>query len=94
MHAMLKNITFFFGHHAQPKRASATVTFIQLCMRGRWSRECRHGSHAWSSIRSLLLRLLTGSDFAPARLPAPDPVLHVSAPERRGAVTDARLGLA
>ena len=40
-----------------------------------------------------LLRLRTGSNFAPARLPAPDPVLHVSAPVRRGAVADARLGL-
>ena len=30
------------------------------------------------------------SDFAPARLPAPDPVLHVSALVRRGAVANAR----
>ena len=49
---------------------------------------------AWSSIHAWLLRLWTGSDFAPARLPAPDPVLHVSAPVRRGAVADGRLGLA
>ena len=49
---------------------------------------------AWSSIHAWLLRLRTGSDFALERLPAPDPVLHVSAPERRGAVADARLGLA
>ena len=49
---------------------------------------------AWSSIHAWLLRLRTGSDFAPARLPAPDPVLHVSAPVRRGAVAAARLGLA
>ena len=47
---------------------------------------------AWSSVHACLLRLRTASDFAPARLPAPDPVLHVSAPVRRGA--DARLGLA
>ena len=40
-----------------------------------------------------LLRLRTGSDFAPEHLPEPDPVLHVSAPVRRGAVADARLGL-
>ena len=33
-------------------------------------------------------------DFAPAHLPAADPVLHMSAPVRRGAVADARLGLA
>ena len=49
---------------------------------------------AWSSVHAWLLRLRTGSEFAPARLPAPDPVLHVSAPVRRGAVADARLGLA
>ena len=49
---------------------------------------------AWSSVRAWLLRLRTGSDFRPERLPAPDPVLHVSAPVRRGAVADARLGLA
>ena len=49
---------------------------------------------AWSSIHAWLLRLRTGSDFAPARLPVPDPVLHVSAPVRRGAVANARLGLA
>ena len=49
---------------------------------------------AWASIHAWLLRLRTGSDFAPARLPAPDPVLHVSAPVRRGAVAHARLGLA
>ena len=49
---------------------------------------------AWSSVHAWLLRLRTGSDFAPARLPAPDPVLHLSAPVRRGAVADARLGLA
>ena len=30
-----------------------------------------HGVLQW------LLRLRTGSDFAPERLPAPDPVLHV-----------------
>ena len=42
-----------------------------------------HACNTW------LLRLRTGSDFAPARLPAPDPALHVSAP-----VADARLGLA
>ena len=45
-------------------------------------------------VNAWLLRLRTGSDFAPARLPAPDPVLHVPAPVRRGAVADARLGLA
>ena len=44
--------------------------------------------HAW------LLRLRTGPDFAPERLPAPDRVLHMSAPVRRRAVADARLGLA
>ena len=49
---------------------------------------------AWSSILAWLLRLRTGSDVVPALLPAPDPVLLVSAPVRRGAVADARLGLA
>ena len=49
---------------------------------------------AWSSVHAWLLRLRTGSDFAPERLPAPDPVLHVSAPVPRGAVADARLSLA
>ena len=47
---------------------------------------------AWSSARAWLLRLRTISDFDPARLPAPDPVLHVSAPVRRGAVADAPPG--
>ena len=49
---------------------------------------------AWSSVHAWLLRLRTVFDFAPAHLPAPDPVLHLSALVRRGAVADARLGLA
>ena len=49
---------------------------------------------AWSSVRAWLLRLPTVFDFAPAHLPAPDSVLHMSAPVRRGAVADARQGLA
>ena len=49
---------------------------------------------AWSSMHAWLLRLRTGSDFAPERLPARDPVFHVSAFVRRGAVADARLVLA
>ena len=51
---------------------------------------------AWSSVHARLLCLRTGYAFCPERLPAPDPVLHVSAPRpvRRGAVADARLGLA
>ena len=49
---------------------------------------------AWSSVRAWLLRLRAVFDFAPAHLPAADPVLHMSAPVRRGAVADARLGLA
>ena len=49
---------------------------------------------AWSSVRVWLLRLRAVLDFAPAHLPAADPVLHRSAPVRRGAVADARLGLA
>ena len=49
---------------------------------------------AWSSVRAWLLRVRIVFDFAPAHLPAPDPVLHMSAPLRRCAVADARLGLA
>ena len=49
---------------------------------------------AWSSVRAWLLRLRTVFDFAPAHLPATDPVLHMSAAVRRGTVADARLGLA
>ena len=49
---------------------------------------------AWFSVHAWFLRLRTGFGFAQARLPAPDPVLHVSAPVRRGAVADARVGLA
>ena len=46
---------------------------------------------ACSSVRSWLLCLRSGSLSAPAQLPAPIPVLHMSA---RGAVANARLGLA
>ena len=49
---------------------------------------------AWSSVHVWLLRQRTGSDFGPVRLPAPDPVLHMSAPVHRGAVADARQGQA
>ena len=49
---------------------------------------------AWSSVRAWLHRLRAVFDFAPAHLPAAAPVLHMSAPVRRGAVADARLGLA
>ena len=48
----------------------------------------------WASVHSWLLRLRFGSVSAPALLPAPVPVLRMSAPVRRGAVADARLGLA
>ena len=55
---------------------------------------CAPASHrprpCWHSLRLLArsfvgawcpwLRLRTGSNYAPARLPAPDPVLHLSAP--------------
>ena len=41
--------------------------------------------------RWLAYSIRTESDFAPVRLPAPDPVLHVSALVRRDAVADARL---
>ena len=49
---------------------------------------------SWSSVHAWLLCLRTGSDFAPERLPEPDPVLHMSAPVRRGAVADGSQGLA
>ena len=48
---------------------------------------------AWSSARLWLLRLRFGSVSDPVLLPAPAHVLHMSAPVRRGAVADARLGL-
>ena len=48
----------------------------------------------WSSVHSWLLCLRSGPLSAPALLPAPTPVLHMSAPVRRGAVAAARLGLA
>ena len=63
-------------------------------------------SPSWSPqlqcIQSLLLSLSLKLQHAvvPASrsydhyLPAPDPVLHLSAPVRRGTVADARLGLA
>ena len=47
---------------------------------------------AWPSIHAWLLRLRTGSDFAPTRLPGP--VFHVPALVRWGAVADGLLGLA
>ena len=49
---------------------------------------------AWSSVHAWLLRPRTGSDLARERLPAPDPVLHMSAPVHRGTVADARMGQA
>ena len=49
---------------------------------------------AWSSIHSWLLRLRFGSVYALALLPAPAPVLHMSAPVRRGAVADGHVGQA
>ena len=49
---------------------------------------------AWSSVHSWLLCLQSGPLPAPALLPAPTPILHMSAPVRRGAVADAHLGLA
>ena len=48
---------------------------------------------AWSSAHSWLPCLRSGSLSAPALLPAPTHVSHMSAPLRRGAVADARLGL-
>ena len=48
---------------------------------------------AWLSVHSWLLRLRFGSVPAPALLPAPAPVLHMSGPVRRGTVANARLGL-
>ena len=50
--------------------------------------ELRAGSRSW------LLCLGSGSLYAPALLAAPTPVLHMSAPVRKVAVADARLGLA
>ena len=39
---------------------------------------------AWCSVHAWLLRLRTGSDLSPERLPAPAPLLHVSASVRMG----------
>ena len=47
-----------------------------------------------SSVHSWLLCLRLSSLSAPTLLPAPAPVLHMSAPVRRGAMADARLDLA
>ena len=49
---------------------------------------------AWSSVHLWLLCIRSSPLSAPALLPAPTPVLHMSAPVRRGAVADAPLGLA
>ena len=49
---------------------------------------------AWSSVHSWLLCLQSGSLSATALFPAPTPVLYMSAPVRRRAVADGRLGLA
>jgi len=51
-----------------------------------------HRHPVWSSVRCWLLRLQSSSIFALAQLPAPAPVLHMSAPVRRTAVADARMG--
>ena len=48
----------------------------------------------WSSVHSWLLYLRSGPLSAPALLPGPTPVLHMSAPVHRGAVADDRLGMA
>ena len=51
--------------------------------------------HATSQpLHSWLLCLRSGPLSALALLPVPTPILHMSAPVRRGAVADARLGLA
>ena len=49
---------------------------------------------AWSSVHSWLLCLRSGPLSAPALLLAPTPVVHMSAPVRRAALADARLGVA
>ena len=49
---------------------------------------------AWSSVQLWLLCLRSGPLSTPVLFTAPTPVLHISAPVRRGAVGDARWGLA
>ena len=44
--------------------------------------------------REVCVCLQSGPLYAPALLPARTPILHMSAPVRRGAVAEARLGLA
>ena len=55
-----------------------------------------HPRPCWQAFAFLLGRpfWLIGSVSAPALLPAPAPVLHMSTPVCIGAVADARLGLA
>ena len=69
-------------------------TSVCTCQPPTASELARFSLPAGSSVRAWLLRLRTVFDFATAHLPAPDPVLHLSAPVRRGAVAAARLGLA
>ena len=48
----------------------------------------------WSSVKSWLLRMRPGRMFSLELSLVSYPVLHLLAPVRRGAVADARLGLA
>ena len=99
------NLTRYNLHHGTSRRFPRPYYLVAAFMLGVSSAVCtrqpptvsmlaRFRLPAWSSVHAWLLRLQTGSDFAPERLPAPDPVLPLSAPVRRGAVADARLGLA
>ena len=47
----------------------------------------------WSSVRSWLLHLTSSAVIALVQLPAPAPLLHISALVHTGAVADAGLGL-
>ena len=55
--------------------------------------QCRRWLKLMFGVIVLLECFLAGC-CSPAHLPAADPVLHMSAPAHRGAVADARLGLA
>lgn len=58
------------------------------------SRTAFSQSVAWSSVNSWLLLVRSSCVSALVLLPAPAPLLHMPAPLRRGAVADARPGLA
>ena len=76
------------GHHPWHTKLQSLALFAAFLL-GVSSAVCTR-----QPVRSWLLHLQSSSVLAPAQLPVPTPVLHLSDPARRGAVADARLGLA